>query len=143
MTAGARDVVIVDTGPLVLLYSDNGLGREECLAVARQVAVPMLTSWAVVTEAAWMLRARPEAVLQMLADIAKGGLRIPPLEDADIVSIGKILDRYRDMRPQLADATLVHLAEREKIDTIFTLDRRDFSVYRTTRRRAFRIVPAA
>ena len=41
----------------------------------------------------------------------------------------------------LADAALLYLAEREKIDTIFTLDRRDFSVYRSSRKRAFRVVP--
>ena len=36
---------------------------------------------------------------------------------------------------RLADAALVHLAERENIDTIFTLDRRDFSIYRTASNR--------
>jgi predicted nucleic acid-binding protein len=44
-------------------------------------------------------------------------------------------------RPQLADAALVYLAARERIDNIFTLDRRDFLIYRTGRRRAFRILP--
>jgi len=48
---------------------------------------------------------------------------------------------YQDIQPQLADAALVYLADREGIDTIFTLDRRDFSVYRSTRKRPFRIVP--
>jgi predicted nucleic acid-binding protein len=41
----------------------------------------------------------------------------------------------------LANAALVYLADREGIDTIFTLDRRDFGVYRSTQKRAFRIVP--
>ena len=45
--------------------------------------------------------------------------------------------------PQLADATLVYLADRDGIDTIFTLDQRDFSVYRSARRRPFRIIPGA
>ena len=48
---------------------------------------------------------------------------------------------YEDIRPQLADAALVYLADREGIDTIFTLDRRDFSVYRSARKRPFHIVP--
>jgi len=51
------------------------------------------------------------------------------------------MKEYRDIRPQLADAALVYLAGREGIDTIFTLDRRDFGVYRSTHKRAFRIVP--
>jgi predicted nucleic acid-binding protein len=51
------------------------------------------------------------------------------------------MKRYEDIRPQLADAALVYLADREGIDTIFTLDRRDFSVYRSARKRTFRILP--
>jgi hypothetical protein len=45
------------------------------------------------------------------------------------------------MAPQLADAALVYLAGREQIDTIFTLDRRDFSIYRGSIRRAFKLLP--
>ena len=51
------------------------------------------------------------------------------------------MKQYEDIRPQLADAALVYLAGREGIDTIFTLDRRDFAVYRSTHNRAFRILP--
>jgi hypothetical protein len=36
---------------------------------------------------------------------------------------------------------LVYLATREKIEAIFTLDQRDFSIYRSGRRTTFRIVP--
>jgi len=45
------------------------------------------------------------------------------------------------MRPQLADASLVYVAGREQIETIFTLDRRDFSLYRTGGKRSFPILP--
>jgi hypothetical protein len=51
------------------------------------------------------------------------------------------MHRYRDARLQLADAALVHLAEREGIRTVFTLDRRDFSIVRLKRNRALKIVP--
>ncbi len=51
------------------------------------------------------------------------------------------MKRYENIRPQLADAALVYLAGRERIDTIFTLDRSDFSIYRPSRRRSFRILP--
>jgi uncharacterized protein len=52
-----------------------------------------------------------------------------------------ILAKYKDMRIQLADAALVHLANREEIETIFTLDRRDFNLFRLSRGRKLRLIP--
>jgi predicted nucleic acid-binding protein len=40
-----------------------------------------------------------------------------------------------------ADATLVHLAQRESLSTIFTVDHADFSTYRIDGRRRFRVLP--
>ncbi len=53
------------------------------------------------------------------------------------------MDRYASLGAQLADAALMYIAEREGINTVFTLDRRDFSVYRTTDGRALSILPQA
>ncbi len=50
------------------------------------------------------------------------------------------MTRYRDRPMDLADAALVRVAEREGIDTIFTIDR-DFVVYRLFGRRRFKIIP--
>jgi predicted nucleic acid-binding protein len=63
------------------------------------------------------------------------------LEASDAEPIAKILNRYRKLNAQLADAALVHLAERERLDTVFTLDRRDFSVYRFSGNKSFHILP--
>ena len=49
--------------------------------------------------------------------------------------------RYETIGAQLADAALVYLAEQENIRTVFTLDRRDFSVYRLKRNRALKLIP--
>jgi len=64
-----------------------------------------------------------------------------PLEPGDAEVIAKIWKSTPTLSPPLADASLVHLANRESIDTIFTLDRRDFSVYRLARNRRFRLLP--
>ena len=66
-----------------------------------------------------------------------------PLAGADARPIAAVMKKYEGMRPQLADAALVYLADRDGIDTIFTLDQRDFTVYRSARKRPFRIVPEA
>ena len=49
--------------------------------------------------------------------------------------------RYRDRPVDFADATLVHLAERESLTSVFTVDHDDFETYRIGVRRRFRIVP--
>ena len=102
---------------------------------------PLLTCWPVVTEAAWLLRSRGDAIDAMLRSFDEGVFELLDLGLDALAPIASILARYEDLRPQIADASLIHLAEREEIETIFTLDRRDFSVLRTGRNRALTIVP--
>jgi uncharacterized protein len=83
----------------------------------------------VITEAARLLRNHPEAVDRLLQSVAKGFLQASPVIGGEADKIAKLLSRYRDLRPQITDATLVYLAHRENIRTIFTLDQRDFSAY--------------
>jgi predicted nucleic acid-binding protein len=70
-----------------------------------------------------------------------GSLQLLPLAAAEAKPIAALMTKYEDIRPQFADAALVYLAHRERIDTIFTLDRRDFSIYRNGRGRPFYLVP--
>jgi hypothetical protein len=48
---------------------------------------------------------------------------------------------WTNLEAQLADAALVYLADREGIDTVFTLDQRDFTIYRTASNRRLAIIP--
>lgn len=133
--------VLVDTGPLVAILRAEDQYHDLCLRTLTQIRDPLLSCWPVITEAAWLLRRHPRAVEKLLLGSAGSFLELAHLSGADAVPIAEILNRYAGLRPQLADATLVYLAERENVHTIFTLDRRDFSVYRTARKRAFRIIP--
>ena len=73
---------------------------------------------------------------------AEGGfLRIIPLVDADVSGINAILAKYEDQGFQLADAALMHLAAREGISHVFTLDRIDFTLYRTPAGHSLHIIP--
>ena len=67
---------------------------------------------------------------------------VDPLTGLEAKVIADVMKKYQDIRPQLADAALVYLAGRDGIDTIFTLDQRDFAVYRSARKRPFQIIPA-
>jgi uncharacterized protein len=133
--------ILVDTGPLVAILSREDEYHAACVSTLREMSGPLLSCWPVITEAAWLLRKSPRAVQQLLRSIDGGFLELLPLAGAEAEAIAALMKRYEDIHPQLADIVLVYLANREKIDTIFTLDQRDFSIYRSGRRTTFRIVP--
>ncbi|MGA9042433.1 MAG: PIN domain-containing protein [Terriglobales bacterium] len=136
--------VLVDTGPLVAILSSVDEHHAACVKALHQLPGPLFSCWPVITEAVWLLRSHPRAVQQLLRSVSEkpgGFLELLPLAGTEANSIADVMKKYEDARPQLADAALVYLADREGIDTIFTLDRRDFAIYRSTRNRSFRIVP--
>jgi predicted nucleic acid-binding protein len=68
-------------------------------------------------------------------------VRLVELDEVALRWIISFLERYASAGAQMADAAVMYIAERDGIETVFTLDRRDFSVYRTTDGRALHIVP--
>ena len=133
--------VLLDTGPLVAILSAQDEHHAVCVDALRHLPGPLFSCWPVITEAAWLLRRDARAVQQLLKSLGGGFVELLPLASLEAPAIAAVMKKYADIRPQLADAALVYLADREGIDTIFTLDQRDFSVYRSTRKRAFRILP--
>jgi predicted nucleic acid-binding protein len=87
------------------------------------------------------LRHSPRAVQRLLGSINTNFVELLPLAGSEAEAVAALMKKYESIRPQLADIALVYLAGRDGIDTIFTLDRRDFSIYRASRRRSFRILP--
>ena len=73
--------------------------------------------------------------------IESGLVKLAELDETALAWIIAFMERYASAKAQMADAALMYIAEREGIDTVFTLDRRDFSIYRTTDGRALAILP--
>jgi len=133
--------VLVDTGPLVAILSSEDQYHEICTAVLRELRGPLLSCWPVLSEVAWLLRRYPRVIQQLLNSSGNGFLSLLPLTSEDAKAIGAMMLKSENIRPQLADARLVYLAEREKIDAVFTLDQRDFLSTSVGRKRPFRIIP--
>lgn len=131
--------VLVDTGPLVALLQTHDQHHQVCAEQAKDLVRTMLTCWPVLTEAAWLLGStRP--LLQM---VAQGKLICLELDQQAPAWMDHYAERYTDLRPQLADVALVYLADRERIRHIFTLDRRDFLVYRSAAGSPFDLLPVS
>jgi predicted nucleic acid-binding protein len=129
------------TGPLVAILSREDAFCQACVDALRGMAAPQFSCWPVITEAAWLLRHSRQAIQQLLSSMDMGFLELLPLAGFEAKAIASLMKTYESIRPHLADFSLVYLAGREQIETIFTLDRRDFSLYRTGRKRSFPILP--
>lgn len=133
--------VLVDTGPIVAILSKSDEHHESCVEQLQRIRGPLLTCWPVITEAAWLLRAYPLAIATLLSSFNGRPFELVPLNETDLSGIAAILARYKGLGIQLADASLAHLADREGIELVFTLDRRDFSVLRLAGGRKLRLIP--
>jgi predicted nucleic acid-binding protein len=135
--------VLLDTGPLVALLAHNDAYHRQCVETLADLSPPLLTCWPVLTEAAWILRRYPRPA-DRLNDARSAGLfDILSLNADDLPAIAAVMRRYENAGLQFADAALAHLAERENIRTVFTTDRRDFSIIRLKRNRPFILLPEA
>lgn len=137
----ASEGVLVDTGPLVALLNENDIAHAACSAEIAGLRKPLLSSWAVLTEAAWLLRNIPSGCQRLMRFVSEGIVACPTLDSDAALWIESCEKRYADLKPQLADMTLLFLAERNSISTIFTLDRRDFTVYRDFKKQGFPLIP--
>jgi predicted nucleic acid-binding protein len=134
-------VILVDAGPLVALIDADDKHHQQCRETLATLRQPMLTVWPAFTEAMVLLgfsRAAQEALWQILHSSA---LWMADLKEDDTPRLRELMRKYRDLPMDLADAALVRVAEREQIRRIFTIDRRDFQIYRPQGIRRFEIVP--
>ena len=135
--------VLVDTGPLVAMLDASDSAHTVCIETLSLFRTPLVTTWPVLTEAAWLLRNRPDLVQRLIRSATAGFLRIEIQTDVDASAMAAIFDRYADQHFQLADVSLMHLADRKQIDTVFTLDRRDFGIFRTHQGKPLNLLPQA
>ena len=133
--------VLVDTGPIVAMMLESDEHHQACVEQLRQITGPLMTCWPVITEAVWLLRAYPKAIRRLLSSFQGRPFELVSLGEADLPAVSTILAKYDDLGLQLADAALVHLANREGIEMLFTLDRRDFGVVRLAGGRNLRLIP--
>src|SRR5262249_24741929 len=98
--------------------------------------------WPAFTEAIYLLGSaggwKAQEALWRL--VLRDELRLAALEGDDLKRARNLMEKYRNVPMDLADATLVALAEAMSLQRIFTLDS-DFRIYRLNGKRTFEIIP--
>lgn len=134
-------MILVDAGPLVALIHADDQHHQRCKEALATLRQPMLTVWPAFTEAMYLLNFSGEAQDALWDILESDALWMADLTEDDYPRVQQLMRKYRDLPMDLADAALVRVAERERLPRIFTIDRRDFEIYRPTGIRRFEILP--
>jgi uncharacterized protein len=135
-------MILVDAGPLIALIHQDDNEHRRCRDTFAVMDEPLGTVWPVVTEALHLLSFSWRAQDALWEMIESGAIEMLPLGIEDIPRIRELMRKYRDLPMDFADGALVRVAERERLRRIFTLDRRNFQVYRPSRIGRFVILPS-
>ena len=138
MTVGG----LIDTGALLALLDRDDRWHLACVEAFGTLRLPLVTSAAVLTELFHLIGDSSHEVEAAWKLVRSGMLTVASISDADLPALYALMIRYLDRPMDFADATLVHLAHRESLTTIFTVDHNDFETYRIHGRRTFRVVPS-
>jgi uncharacterized protein len=134
--------VLVDTGPLVAILCREDAQHARCVTTLQGIRDQLVTCWPVLTEAVYLLGDRVDRVRQLLAMITSGAIQCVDLPPDAVSRLDEFYVKFGEHAPDLADAALVLLTDRMNVDSVFTLDQRDFAIYRTTSGRALQVIPA-
>ena len=126
-------MILVDTGPLVALFDPADGSHGRCVETLATIEEPIATTVPVLTEAFHLLGPASVGAQRLMDFVTDGDLRVLHLDDPGIKRAFELMVQYADAPMDLADASLVALAEQLDLRTVFTIDRTDFAIYRIKR----------
>jgi uncharacterized protein len=132
-------VIIADTGFFVALGNRSDSLHSQAINILNKFSEPLITTYPVISETAYLL-ARDSGIAvecAFLREVVAGNIAVFQLETFHLERMVELMERYADLPMDLADASLVVLAEDLGHGRIVTVDRRDFSVYRWGKNKSF------
>ncbi|MGD8210210.1 MAG: PIN domain-containing protein [Desulfobacterales bacterium] len=121
--------VLIDTGPLVAFLNRRDRFHDWAAAQWNQIAAPMLTCEAVVSESCFLLSGIKSGSDRVMQLIQRKILKISFHLEEHIDPVKKLLLKYQSVPMSLADACMVRMSELHSNSSVFTLDS-DFNLYR-------------
>ena len=132
---------LIDTSAIVALLDPREEWHRPCIEALSIFRPPFVTSQAVLTESFHLAERNGIRLKVIWTFLRSGAITLGTISDAELPELNALMFQYADRPMDFADATLVHLARRESLTTIFTTDHDDFETYRIEGKKRFRIVP--
>ena len=136
--------VLLDAGALVTALSPSQPGHERMVEALERDTAQLVLSPLVLAEVDYFLLRYGGVAqeLRFLGELAAERYVLAPFDSGDVLEAAAIIERYRDLRIGLADASIVVLAGRHRTNRVLTLDERHFRALRTPAGEKFTILPA-
>lgn len=132
-------MIIADTGFWLALANRRDDHHETAKQALSKLSERLITTWPVVTETCHLLASRlgPDAEIRFVRSAWEGAFDLFSVETGHLSRVETLMKKYRDLPMDLADASLVLLAEELGSGRILATDRRDFHTYRWKNRKPF------
>jgi uncharacterized protein len=133
-------VIAVDTGIFVALADRSDNWHQSAQRALATVEDGWVTTWPVLTQACYLMQRRvsAEAVIDLMNVVSDGSVEVWSPSPAQTTGLPALVRKYANLPMDLADASLVLLAEHLGHGRILSTDMRDFGAYRWKNRKPFK-----
>ena len=122
--------IIVDAGPLIALFDKDDKYHNSVIKFLKTFDGQLITSWPVITEVTHLLSFNVNVQIDFLEWLKREAVAIVNLENIHLERIIQLSKKYSDVPMDLADSSLIVIAELTNITDIITIDS-DYYIYRT------------
>ncbi len=127
---------LIDAGPIIALFDRDDHYHKSVIQFLKTYKGQLISTWPVLTEVAHMLDFSTQTQLNALRWVERGGVKLIPLEAEHLERIITLTEKYQDVPMDLADSSLVVMAEELNLTQIITIDS-DYYVYRIGKQGTF------
>ena len=127
-----KNTLIADTGYWYALLNNRDSHHQRVVDFTSSCNKKLITTWPVITETCYLLSSRHSimAASKFLELGATEMFTVFQLEQEHMLRASLLMQKYADLPMDLADASLVILAEELGHGRILSTDQRDFNTYR-------------
>lgn len=127
--------ILVDAGPLIALFDQDDKYHNVVIKFLKQFNGNLLTTWPVITEVSHLLSFNINVQIDFLEWLKREAVTIINLENEHLDRIIQLSKKYSDVPIDLADSSLIVIAELTGINDIVSIDS-DYHIYRTKSKKA-------
>jgi len=127
--------IIVDAGPLIALFDKDDKYHNSVIKFLKTFDGQLITSWPVITEVTHLLSFNVNVQIDFLEWLKREAVTIINLENIHLERIIQLSKKYSDVPMDLADSSLIVIAELTNITDIITIDS-DYYIYKTKNKKS-------